>query len=102
MTVQWAAEVASNGSATLDAENLAIGAFDLDTNTIFAGTGANGIVVQYDSNDRFNVGSVAGSEPSSTYAVFERALAVGGFLDVELDTTRSGSRAVNLFTLTTQ
>ena len=82
--------------------------FDTDTNTIFVTTvttsggvttvdNGSAIVLSYDSNDRFDVDGNA-----STYAAFEKALSKGDTLAMTLDTStsRTGSRAVNRFLLT--
>ena len=94
--VEWAAP------ATDAQTDQAIRAFDKDTNTIFAGDlGGDGdvYVVNYDSGDRFNVGSTAGSEPAVTYAVFESSLAEELLLDWGAIGTRRS--AINTFRLTT-
>ena len=100
-TVQWATHPGTTDST----EGLVIRAFDTETNTIFvAGTdpataidALSGVqVLYYDSNDRFNVTGTG----ASTYAGFERALAVGADLEWEFDSSSvTGTRKVNEFTL---
>jgi len=99
-TVQWASY-----PTTDDTTGMIVRAFDTDTDTIFvSGTDATADpaddsvrVLYYDSNDRFDV---TGSGASS-YAGFERALAVGANLAWEFDSgSVTGSRAINEYTLT--
>ena len=93
--VQWAQDSTASFSAAT------IMAFDKDTNTIFVTNGGTVEVVYYDSNDRFDVGG-----SSSTYTLFERNLTTTAAsstaaLEWVRDATRSGSRAVHTFRLTT-
>ena len=103
--VEWAGTPAASGD---DATDKLIRAFDTETNTIFVDTDdadtAGGVVVLgYDSNDRFNTdvdGTDSDAEPTkaSSYTAFEKALAKGKRLSWTINS--SGSRAVNVFTLT--
>ena len=93
--VEWAATASHEGT------DQPILAFDTETNTIFAGTKESDsvLVIYYDSNDRFDVGT-SGSESPSTYAGFERALDEGLGLALDWEIAGTGRRAVNKFTLT--
>ncbi len=90
-TVEWAQDFNATGAATTGA----VLKLDTETNTVFTGSTGTVLVVSYDSNDRFNVDGSA-----STYAGFERALSVGDTLTWVFDTSRTGSRRVNTFSLT--
>ena len=90
-TVEWAQDFNATGAALTGA----VLKLDTETNTIFTGSTGTVLVVSYDSNDRFNVDGSA-----STYAGFERALSVGDTLTWVFDTSRTGSRRVNTFSLT--
>ena len=89
-TVEWAGDFNADGAATTGA----VLELDTETNTVFTGASGSVLVVSYDSNDRFNVDGSA-----STYARFERALSVGDTLTWVFDTSRTGSRRVNTFSL---
>ena len=90
-TVEWAQDFNADGAALTGA----VLKFDTETNTVFAGSTGAVLVVSYDSNDRFNVDGSA-----SNYAGFERNLSVGDTLTWVFDTSRTGSRRVNTFSLT--
>ena len=94
-TVQWAAYATANFGP------VSILAFDKDTNTIFVDNGGTVQLVNYDSNDRFDVDGSA-----SNYAGFEKNLtrtadSATAMLTWTRDTTRTGSRAVHTFVLVT-
>ena len=91
-TVEWALP------ASADQTDQEIRAFDTETDTIFAGGLGTVWMITYDSNDRFDLGA-AGTETASNYAAFERALNEG--LNLDWDITGTGSRAINIFTLST-
>ncbi len=98
VTVEWAVAADTTGVATSGT----VRAVDTDTNTVFAGAPGGIVVLNYDSNDRFDVGTTD-TESFASYAKFERELqkAIG-------DTTYSlswtgysaNSRDVNTLTLT--
>ena len=91
-TVQWAGAAAATG------KDETVRAVDTETNTIYAGADGSVVVVSYDSNDRFDL-DPAGADPvrASSYAEFERSIAVGD--NVSWTIVGTGSRAINSFTL---
>ena len=102
-TVEWAGAPAATETSGQD-----IVSFDTDTNTIFTGGTGAVVVLNYDSNDRFNIdlpdpdGAGLGADPpqrTSTYAEFERNLGTGTNYDLLWTIAGTGSRAVNTFTL---
>ena len=122
-TVQWASEASGDTTDTASSPPKQILRVDKATNTIFVGTvdtSATPIVtagsvevIEYDSNDRFNIynlasGNVAATgavTPSgddvkaATYAQFERSLFNLKGFSLSWDIAGSGGRDVNEYTL---
>ena len=96
--VRWAA-LAEAAQAT----GQQIRSFDKDTNTIYAGTDADGVIVlYYDENDRYNITRTVDGSPvtsTTTYAGFERNLATIDGYDLTWEAYNIRGRAVNEFTL---
>ena len=98
-TVQWAL-----AASTAETTGVQVRAFDTDTNTIFVDsdpTDATGsaLVVNYDSNDRFNISEGGGTDVAKSYAEFEKALSTANNVTLEWTVILRGSRSVNTFTL---
>jgi hypothetical protein len=96
-TVEWAV-----AGAAAEQTGAQIQAFDTETNTIFVGATGSTVVVNYDSNDRFDIdpnGSGGGDLVPSNYAAFEKALSKASGTLLQYAAIRSGTRATNTFTL---
>lgn len=88
-TVEWAIAGAAAESAGAQ-----IVAFDTDTNTIFVGTAGSTVVVNYDSNDRFDIDRADAGAVSSNYAAFEKELSTATGYTLEYLAIRFGGPCV--------
>ena len=84
----WAARVSGSSSGSG-----AIRVINTGADSVIVVTGSEILVVEYDANDQFKIGSVA-----TGYSAFEEALSVGDVLEFQITGTSSGT--VNVFTLT--